>query len=251
MDDLLELTGRAEATHFWFRGFRAFVVPILEEISAGRRDLRLVDCGCGTGNNLSLLEPYGQTFGFDLTSEGARRALRTERPIVQADIERIPYHANTFDIATSFDVVQSVPDDGAALREMARVLKPGGYAVLNVTALEFLRADHAEVWKELRRYTPASAGRLVGDSGLQVVRISFVFASLFPIMLSVRMWQKLLRPFREPQGDSELEVPPEPINAALTWLVEKEAALSRRVPMPIGSSLLIVARKPRPDSIRT
>ncbi len=245
MADLLEVTGRAEATHFWFRGFGAFVAPVLEEIAAGRRDLRLVDCGCGTGNNLSLLKPYGRTFGFDLTREGAHRALRAARPVVQADIERIPYTADSFDIATSFDVVQSVPDDRAALREIARILKPGGYAVLNVSALELLRADHAEVWQELRRYTPASAGRLIGDSGLQVVRISFVFASLFPIMLSVRMWQKMLRPFREPQGDSELEVPPEPINAALSWLVEREAALSRRFPMPIGSSLLIVARKPR------
>lgn len=245
MGDLLELTGRAEATHFWFRGFRAFVAPVLEEIAAGRPELRLIDCGCGTGNNLSLLKPHGRTFGFDLTREGAQRALRTGRPAVQADIERIPYQSDTFDIATSFDVVQSVPDDRAALREMARILKPGGYAVLNVSALELLRADHAEVWNELRRYTPASAGRLVGDAGLQVVRISFVFASLFPIMLSVRLWQRMMRPFREPQGDSELEVPPEPINAALTWLVEREAALSRRLPMPIGSSVLIVAKKPR------
>ena len=244
MSDLLELTGRAEATHFWFRGFRAYVVPVLEEIAAGRRDLRLIDCGCGTGNNILLLKPYGQAFGFDLTHEGATRSRRTERPTVQANIERIPYTADTFDIATSFDVLQSVPDDLGALKEMARILKPGGYAVLNVSALELLRADHAEVWNELHRYTPATAGRLVGDAGLQVVRISFLFASVFPLMLGVRMWQKLLRPFREPQGDSELHVPPEPINAALTWLVEREAALSRRLPMPIGSSLLIVARKP-------
>lgn len=244
MGNQLELTGRAEATHFWFRGFRAYVAPVLEDIAAGRRDLRLIDCGCGTGNNILLLKSYGQAFGFDLTREGARRALRTERPVVQANIEHIPYKADTFDIATSFDVLQSVPNDGTAVREMARILKPGGYAVLNVSALELLRADHAEVWHELHRYTPASAGRLVGDAGLQVVSISFLFASLFPLMLGVRMWQKILRPFREPQGDSELHVPPEPINAALTWLVKKEAALSRRLPMPIGSSLLIVARKP-------
>ena len=181
-------------------------------------------------------------------SDRRRRSTRAPscRPgIAQADIERIPFKSDTFDIATSFDVVQSVPDDGAALREMARVLKPGGYAVLNVTAFEFLRADHAEVWKELRRYTPASAGRLIGESGLQVVRISFLFASLFPIMLSVRMGQRMLRPFRTPRATRELEVPAAPINDALTWLVEREAALARRFPMPIGSSLLIVARKPR------
>jgi hypothetical protein len=57
--------------------------------------------------------------------------------------------------------------------------------------------------------------------------------------------QRLLRPFRDPQGDAEIEVPSEPVNRALTWMVEREAALARRFPMPIGSSLLIVARKPR------
>jgi hypothetical protein len=35
------------------------------------------------------------------------------------------------------------------------------------------------------------------------------------------------------------------VNAALTWLVQKEAALSRHASMPIGSSLLVVGRKPR------
>jgi hypothetical protein len=84
----------------------------------------------------------------------------------------------------------------------------------------------------------------VEQTGLQVVRISFLFASLFPLMLAVRMGQKVLRNFRRPQGDSELEVPPAPVNMALTWLVSGEAALARRVPMPIGSSLMIVARKP-------
>lgn len=243
MGDLLELTGLAEATHFWFRGFRRYVRPVIHDIAAGRTGLRMIDCGCGTGNNLSLLRSYGTVFGFDLTEEGARRVAASGWSPVRADIEHIPYLAGTFDIATSFDVIQSVPDDHLAIREIARILKPGGHAVLNVSALEMLRADHAEVWNELRRYTPASAARLVEAEGLEVVRVSFLFASLFPLMMSVRMWQRLVRPFRVPTGDVELRVPAAPINDALTWLVEKEAALSRRFRMPIGSSLLIVARK--------
>ena len=86
MDHLLELTGRAEATHFWFRGFRRYFAPVIDEIAAGRRDLRLIDCGCGTGYNLSLLGPYGQVFAFDLTAEGARRARAPGRPVVRADM---------------------------------------------------------------------------------------------------------------------------------------------------------------------
>jgi ubiquinone/menaquinone biosynthesis C-methylase UbiE len=245
MKTLLELTARAEATHFWFRGFRTFVAPVIREIAAGRRNLRLLDCGCGTGYNLTtLLQPHGRAFAFDLTPDALQRARASGRPLVRADMEHMPFTSGSFDLATSFDVVQSLPDDRKALREMARVLKPGGYVVLNVTALELLRGDHSDVWSELRRYTPQTAARLIEDAGLQVARITYLFASLVPLMLAVRRVQRMLRPFRAPRGDSDLAVPPAPVNAILTGLVNGEAALARRVAMPFGSSLLVVAKKP-------
>jgi len=88
-----------------------------------------------------------------------------------------------------------------------------------------------------------AATRLVESAGLEVVRISYLFGSLLPLMLGVRTFQRLLRPFREPSGDADLSVPPAPVNAVLTALVAAETALARRVTIPFGSSLLIVARK--------
>jgi SAM-dependent methyltransferase len=245
VDDLLELTGRAEATHFWFRGFRRFVEPVLADIAGGRRDLRLVDCGCGTGNNLGLLQPYGSAFGFDLTLSGAARAKASGYAVVRADVIAIPFHADSFDIATSFDVLQCVDADIAAVRSMASIVRPGGHVVLTLAAFDALRGDHAETWREVRRYTPASARRLVESAGLVAERVTFLFASLFPMMAAVRGVQRLLRPYRALRPDTDIGVPPAPLNAALTTLVIAEAALARRVPMPIGSSLLVVARKPR------
>jgi SAM-dependent methyltransferase len=244
MDNLLDLTGRAEATHFWFHGFRSFVTPVLAAEADERRNLRLIDCGCGTGSNLSLLTPYGRAFGFDLTPFGAARAAAAGAPVARADITRIPFASNSFDVATSFDVFQCIAEDVPAIREMVRVVKPGGTVVLTLAALEVLRGDHATVWNEVRRYTPASARRLVEGAGLEVRQLSFLFASLFPLMLTVRTGQRLMQRFRQPRADSDIAVPAAPINAALTWLVRAEAALARRVPMPIGSSLLVVARKP-------
>jgi ubiquinone/menaquinone biosynthesis C-methylase UbiE len=245
MRDLLELTAQAEATHFWFHGFRGYVVPTIRRIAAGRRDLQIIDCGCGTGYNLRhLLEPYGRTFGFDFSSDAIRRARAAGRPLVRADIQRIPFKSDTFDLATSFDVVQSVPDDRAALREMARVLKPGGSVMLNVTALDLLRGDHSDVWGELRRYTRDRAAALVESAGLEPTRISYLFGSLVPLMLAVRKAQAMRRSYRAPTGDEDLTVPSAPVNAALTALVRAEVALASRVTMPFGSSLLIVARKP-------
>ena len=244
MDDLLELTRQAEASHFWFHGFREFVAPALRNVARGRSGLRLIDCGCGVGQNLPLLEPYGRAIGFDLMAGGVTAARTTGRSIVRADVTRIPFPAGLFDIVTSFDVMQCLPDDRAALREMARITRPGGTVVLTVAALDALRGDHAEVWHEYRRYTPSRARHLVQAAGLQAERIQFLFASLFPLMLAVRTAQRALRPFRPLRADTDIALPPAPVNAALTWLVRREAALTQRVAMPVGSSLLVVARKP-------
>ena len=240
----LELTARAEPTHFWFRGFRAYVAPVVRKIAAGRRDLRMIDCGCGTGYNLkTLLQPYGLAFAFDLTPDALQRARAAGRPLVRADMEHIPFHSGSFDLVTSFDVVHSVTDDRKALREMARVLKPGGYLVMNVVALELLRGDHSAVWREERRYTRLEGARLIEDAGLEAVRIVYIFASLVPMILAVRTAQRMLRLLRRPSGDADLTVPVAPVNAILSGLVRGEAALARRLPMPFGSSLLMVARK--------
>ena len=244
MEDLLALIREAEASHFWFHGFRSFVSPALRALANGRTDLRSIDCGCGIGQNLTLLQPFGDAIGFDLMPGGAAAARANGFPVVRADVVNIPFPSGVFDIATSFDVLQCVEADVAAAREMARIVRPGGAVVLTVAAFDILRGDHAEVWREVRRYTPASARRLVEAAGLRAERVDFLFASLFPLMLAVRSTQRLLRPLRPARADSDIAVPPAPINAALTWLVKGEAALARHVPMPIGSSLLVVGRKP-------
>ena len=163
--------------------------------------------------------------------------------MARADLEHIPFASGSFELVTSFDVLQSVADDLRAVSEMARILKPGGHLVLNVAALELLRGHHSDVWLERQRYTRSTAARLIEDAGLELVRMSYLFASLLPLILTARTIQHVLRHWRQPQGDSDLAVPPAPINAVLTMMVKGEAALARRIPMPFGSSLLIVARK--------
>jgi len=252
MDDLLDLTSRVEATHFWFRGFRGFVAPEVREIAGARRDLRLLDCGCGTGHNLaSLLHPYGRAFGFDLTPGGLLHARAAGFPVARADMRRIPFPSARFDIVTAFDVLQYIQDDAAVMKEMARVLKPGGGLVVTAAALNVLRGGHAGTWPEVRRYTTGRMRAIVEDAGLQVRRLTYLFASLFPAMLAVRMMRRDVGQGRDgpsdhtsgPDTDWEMQVPPAPVNTALTWMLSGEAALSRRLPMPVGSSVLVVAGK--------
>ena len=245
MDNLLDLTSRVEETHFWFRGFRRFIAPAIGEMAGMRRDLQLLDCGCGTGHNLAtLLRPYGRAFGFDLTPGGLLRAHAAGFPLARADMAAIPFQSARFDLVTSFDVMQYVADDYAVMREMARVLKPGGALVVTAAALDVLRGGHAGTWPEVRRYTDARMRAIVENAGMKVHRLTYLFASLFPAMLAVRALRRDQRAASAAGEDWEMRVPAAPINTALTWMLSGEAAISRRIPMPVGSSVLVVARKP-------
>lgn len=247
MDRLLELTHRAEQSHFWFRGFRWFVRPEIARAVDGRTAPRLLDCGCGTGSNLAMLQQVGEAYGFDVTWNGlvfARQ--RGRRRVARASIAAVPFPDSSFDVVTSFDVFQCLPDpvERDAIRELGRVLKPNGHIILNVAALDVLSGGHAVLSEEVRRYTRARLRALVEEAGFIIERLTFVHASIFPLMLPVRIWQRCTGPKDLGPGEFDITVPPAPLNMALTVIVGLEAALLRIVDMPIGSSLLCHARKP-------
>jgi len=243
VDRLLDLTRQAEANHFWYHGFRSYLLPVFAHAAAGRSRVRALDVGCGTGYNLGLLARHGSVVGLDLNERGLMLAREIGRPLVRARTERLPFDDATFDLVTSFDMMQCIPTDREAVREMARVAKPGGVVVISMAALEILHGDHSEVWQEYRRYTRASARALAEQAGLRVERVAFMFAVLFPVLLVSRGVQRLTRRFRAVRDDTDITIPPAPVNALLSGLLRIEAALSRRVAMPVGSSLLVVARK--------
>ena len=246
MDALLEATARAEREHFWFRGFRRFVRPLLDRAAAGRTGLCTLDCGCGTGNNLPLLRAYGRAVGIDLTFSGLAYASRQgERLVARASALTLPFSDDTFDIVTSFDVIYAFDDRQAAqaLREMHRVLRPGGHLVLNVAALPALRGNHSILGGEAQRYTRATLRRHLEAAGFEVVRLTYTNAAILPIVAGVRFAQRL-RQGEHQLSDVEMTVPIAPVNLALSGLLAIESIALRAVDMPLGSSLLTLSRKP-------
>ena len=244
VDRLLDLTRQAEANHFWYRGFRSYLLPVVAAAVAGRPQARILDVGCGTGHNLGLLARHGAAFGLDLNERGLQHAREVGRPLMRADSARLPFADGSFDLVTSFDVMQCIPTDREAVREMARVAKPGGVVVASMAALEILHGDHAEVWKEYRRYNRDTARALAEQAGLRVEQVAFMFATLFPLLVLSRGAQRLTRRFRAVRDDTDISIPPAPVNGLLSWMLAAEAALSRRAGMPVGSSVFFVARKP-------
>jgi SAM-dependent methyltransferase len=246
MDDLLEQTFRAEREHFWFNGLRQFMAPMIDAALSGVRAPRALDCGCGTGANLTRLATRADVFGFDLTPLALGYARQGGLRVARASITHIPFRSETFDLATSFDVLVCLDEAGEtrAMRELARILKPGGALVLNLAALELLRASHSILAEEVRRYTRPMLRRALDRAGLRVERMTYTNFSLFPVMLASRTLQRIRGVDRPEEIAREISAPPPAVNAAFSALLALEARALRLVNMPIGSSILCLARKP-------
>ena len=246
MDRLLEATRRVEQSHFWWIGFRRFFEPLIAAATRGLDRPMILDCGCGTGANLKLLGEYGRAFGFDVSTTGLEYARQYgQSRVVNASITHVPFEDETFDLVTAFDVLYSLSEEQEelAVAEMFRVLRPGSTLLVNVAALAILRGNHSVFGDEVRRSTRRRLRRVLSRAGFTVERLTYTNASLFPLMLAVRTAQRLTGLATPEEAGTDIVLPPRPLNAVLSTMLRCEARALRVMDMPIGSSLLAVARK--------
>jgi ubiquinone/menaquinone biosynthesis C-methylase UbiE len=248
MDALLERTFDVERRHFWFRGFKRFVTPLIEEATAGMSRPKLLDAGCGTGANLSLLKNFGVPFGLELFWRGLQlgREQGATR-LVQGTVTSLPFSDASIDVVLSFDVLYCLPDPAEhdSIAEMFRVLRSGGSAIVNVAALDMLKGDHSVLGREVRRYTRSELRQKLARAGFRVKRITYTNASLFPLTATVRALQRLRGVQEDATTKGDFYLPPAPVNALFAAALAVEAKIiAAGFDMPVGSSVLCLARKP-------
>lgn len=239
-----EVMAAVEDRHWWYGGMRAISAALLEPAVGARRDLRILDAGCGTGGNARFLQRYGHVVGLDLAPEALQ--LGSERlpgVLARGSVLELPFADASFDLVTSFDVLyhRAVPDERVALREAARVLRPGGWLFIRLPAYEFLRSKHDRAVHTRRRYTAAQAEALLNESGFVLRHTSYVNTLLFPIPLAQRLLERVV-PALE-QHESDLALPSPLVNELLRWPMAAEAAyLARGGMFPFGLSIACLAR---------
>jgi SAM-dependent methyltransferase len=161
-------------------------------------------------------------------------------------VTAVPFPTAAFDIVTSFDVLYSLTDadEQTAIAEMYRLLKPGGFALVNVAAMRILRGDHSVLSHEIRRYTRADLRNRLERAGFLVERLTYTNATLFPALAIARSIQRRRGLRTEQNAVAEISVPPAPVNAIMTAVMHLEGLWLRAFDAPFGSSLLCLARKP-------
>lgn len=240
----------AEDVHWWYRGLRGVMFTLLRLDRDVDRKTVILDAGCGTGGNMRALEQAGfsHVLGFDYSQDGLffcrKRGLDN---LCQSSLMSIPFPDNSMQIVISCDVIndEGLPDEMQALRELYKVLAPGGKLFLNLPAYKFLRGEHDKATSVARRYTTSSISKKLRAVGFRVERATYWNMFLFPVVLAVRLVSRLRKRDEREQVRSDISVPSAPINRLLTILLGLERRLLSRVSLPFGSSVGVVAVKPR------
>jgi SAM-dependent methyltransferase len=240
-----------EETHWWFQGRRELLRSLARKLDL--RDALILDAGCGTGFARKELGSMGTVIGLDAAEEafaadpGEPRCIEGERRTgCLALIEKTPFHSDSFDLIVSLDVLEHLEDDLAALIELHRICKPGGYLLLTVPAYAWMWSTHDEALGHRRRY---SAGRLSGvvrAAGFEVCKLSYLVSSVLPAAAGYRL---LKRKAGKDTETSDLFPVPRPINWVLGALMKLESRLVWRISLPFGLTVALLARKTDADSV--
>jgi len=242
MDRDYELqTHRAEDRHWWYRGRRNLLARVIDDLGLPR-PARVLDAGCGSGRNMVDLARLGPITGIELSDTSVLLAReRDVGEVIEGSVLDMPFDDASFDLATSLDVIEHLEDDLGALRELRRVVAPGGCLLVTVPAYQWLWSGHDVVNHHHRRYTRRSLQAVAERAGWRQTRTSYFNSLLLPVAILLRALERLNT--KTTESSLDLWVPPEPLN----WLLERPLALEATLVgaggrIPAGLSLLAVFR---------
>jgi SAM-dependent methyltransferase len=143
---------RGEPSYVWRAGQERRLKMIVA--AAGERITgRILENGCGVGIYLEHLAPYGGALlGLEVDFERAREAHAHSAQIVQAVGEALPFHAASFDLILSHEVLEHVVNDKISVQEMLRALRPGGRLLIFVPNRGYPFETHGIYWRGAYRF---------------------------------------------------------------------------------------------------
>ena len=232
---------RVEQDHWYYSGKRVLARWWLARTTEkGSTRPKLLDCGAGTGRFAAEMTETCDVWGLDDHEESLellRKRLSPDR-VLKLEGSRLPADDGAFDIVTALDVLEHIPDDVSAVREIRRVLKPGGVFLATVPASMALWSDWDESLHHQRRYSRKTLRAIFPPGEWDIVHVNYTNVLVYPLVWAIRKGRRLTG---RKGGRSEDRLPAGPINAILKWLFV--ATGKCRTPLPFGVSLLLVARR--------
>jgi SAM-dependent methyltransferase len=230
-----------ETDHWWFAGRRLLFSHLIKRFGLPP-NAEILDVGTSTGSNLRLLRDLGfdHVTGVDQSPEAIRFCAEKGLGLVrQGDIRALEFPDRRFDLVLATDIIEHVDDDLGALRELRRVLKPGGYLLLTVPAFTFLWGVQDEVSHHKRRYSLRNLLRIVRVAELSPQDHFYFNYLLFPLILAARRLMRTLGIRVESEG----QINGRWLNRALGVVFRFDVRTAPLIRPPIGVSALVVTTR--------
>jgi SAM-dependent methyltransferase len=234
---------RYEDWYWWHRARRSIIEVLLRQAVRGTEN-RILDVGAGTGATSLALRRFGTVLGIDLSPEAMQIARDRGLAVARMDATRLALPAAGFDVVVALDVLEHLEDDVACVRELVRVLRPGGVLLVTVPAYNWLWSSHDVANRHLRRYRRHSLRRVLQQGDLDIEVCSYVMLSMLLPAAVYRLLERLPGR-RRPDEEAEVHFTPVPplINSLLAHVASWGGHLAGRVWLPFGLSIAAVARR--------
>jgi SAM-dependent methyltransferase len=230
--DYKDLEAGHTKDNFWFKAKNDLIEILMEKVCKNRCELRILNIGVGTGDDLAILNKFGENYVIDIDKKALLiidDELCVEKKL--ADACDLPYDHNTFDIIVSFDVLEHIEDDHKAISEIYRVLKNDGIMIFTVPAFQFLFSNHDEALLHQRRYNKKTIQNLI--SIFDNSHIFFWNSLLFILMAVMRVMKKKSKPKVD-----QINLPVWLNTLFYKLLSVDNFLIKKNVSMPIGLSIV-------------
>ena len=234
---------KLDLTHWFPCGRRRILQSLVARLTP--TPAKIADIGCGTGANFNMLAGFAPVVGVDFSPQAITycRMRGLTRTLV-ASLPQLPFGNGAFDLVCAFDVIEHIEDDAGAVRELLRICRPGGTLLLTVPAYNWLWSQHDEANQHKRRYNRAMLRQLLAPQPADIVKLShFNIVMALPIIL-VRFIGKI-KDKLFPPTDAKLNFvkTPDLLNYLLLRIFSTERHLLRHINLPVGISVMCLARK--------
>lgn len=231
-----------ESSYWWHLGRLRIIETYLQKAAKGKKDIHILNVGCGTGGTIAALEKYGTVDNVDISDDAIAfmKQLGYNR-VKKVDGVKLPYKDKTYDLVVAFDVLEHIKDDTAALKEWKRVLKDDGTILLTIPAYQWLWSDHDVSLYHFRRYTTRRVREVAAKAGLVGRKVSYAIVFSLPLVVGFRFLNKVTG--KKTDSETSYVDVPNWVNSMFSNFLYGEAKLHKVISFPAGTSVIASLRK--------
>ncbi len=241
---IYRLMAELENKHWWFVSRTHIVNTLIERAHGKQVANKILDLGCGSGNNFEMLSKFGEVTGMEPDSYAINIAAERHKAktlicdLLPTSNKQLKHEY--YDLIVLTDVLEHIENDRQALKNIYELLSKDGGVVFTVPAFPILWGAHDTTHHHFRRYILNDLNNKLLEAGFKIRYISYFNFWLFPVIFSIRIIKKIL-PFIKDKPD--LSTPHPIINSIMKSIFSSEDVFINRIRLPFGVSIIAYVTK--------